>query len=309
MALDIRRIGEESDHFRAALHMVFGAPAPLAGQDDPQVAFLLVGNKSRCVDIELLYGAFDGNRLISACLAVESPGRAAMILLSPRLHTKQERTAAVLLLSTVKCEAAKRSIRLLEALAPPSAKHVLQVLEQVEFRCLTTLLYLTRLNSEPEECAWPANDLSWHHYSEERESLFCDALELSYAQSLDCPELTGVRTPSAVLATHRARVDFDCRHWWVAMRGDGPVGVLLLNQLKAQASLEIVYIGVAQPSRGTGVADALLIRACESVRALSATSLTLAVDERNHIARSMYARWNFVEIARRKAFVATLPMT
>ena len=90
-----------------------------------------------------------------------------------------------------------------------------------------------------------------------------------------------------------------------AARGRHPVGVLLLNVVEGTAGLEIVYIGVAQPSRRTGVADALLERTFDLARSVSARYVTLAVDRRNDPARRMYARWGFAEAVTRAAFVAT----
>jgi ribosomal protein S18 acetylase RimI-like enzyme len=130
-------------------------------------------------------------------------------------------------------------------------------------------------------------------------------LERSYAQSLDCPELTGVRTTSDVLAGHRATGEFDPGLWSVAMRGEEPVGILLLAPIPNASIAELVYCGVAQPARRKGVAHALLLRALTLTRSVSATSLTLAVDHRNVPARRLYDRWQFVPFAARAAWIAT----
>ena len=114
-----------------------------------------------------------------------------------------------------------------------------------------------------------------------------------------------MRTAAEVLAGHRTSGLFDPAHWWVVMRESQPVGVLLLCGVPGRAALEITYIGVAQPVRGTGVANALVKRAIEAVRSVNAGTLTLAVDRRNLPARRLYQRWFFRPIAMRDVFVAS----
>jgi ribosomal protein S18 acetylase RimI-like enzyme len=70
-------------------------------------------------------------------------------------------------------------------------------------------------------------------------------------------------------------------------------------------SLEIVYLGVAQPARKTGVANALLARAVQIARARNDALLMLGVDERNEPARRLYDRWGFLEAARKDVWIAT----
>jgi ribosomal protein S18 acetylase RimI-like enzyme len=64
-------------------------------------------------------------------------------------------------------------------------------------------------------------------------------------------------------------------------------------------------MGVAQPARGTGVANALLARAVARCASKSASYLTLAVDARNTPANCFYRRWGFLETRRMNAWIAT----
>ena len=107
------------------------------------------------------------------------------------------------------------------------------------------------------------------------------------------------------LSSHRAVGVFDPATWFVLADGDQPQGVLLLSKVRREPVMEIVYMGVSQLARGSGVADLLMDQALR-ITAAKATSLILAVDARNEPAKRLYARWGFVEIARRAAWIATM---
>ncbi len=306
---DIRLIPDDHADCLHALHVAMDSPAPYSGTTDPQVADLLDRTRRGPSTIDLVFGAYTSERLVSACFALVSPGATAMVFLPHDQARETRRAATTGVLQSLQRSAWQRSIRLLEVLLGPGCLRARGVLEASGFRYLSTLIYLMRRGHAIERSARPAVDLNWLQYTPDREDLFCEALKAAYAQSLDCPELTGLRSTSEVLVGHRSHAGFDPTLWWVALRGETPVGVLLLSRIESQVGLEIVYIGVAQPSRGTGVADALLDRTMEAARRDSAKFVTLAVDKRNTPARKMYARWNFVETMTRAAFVASPPGT
>lgn len=305
--LDVRRIPTDASDHEFALHVALGLPPSRPGGVEPYVAEMKANARRGLGSIDLLFGAYTGAELITACVAVESPGRAAMVFVPCDQSAQVDPLPMSLVLRALQQAAWQRSIRLLEVLLPPGCVAVGRVLEESGFRYLTTLLYLTRYGHQIERASRPARDLSWVAYAPDREPLFCEALDASYVQSLDCPELAGLRTTSEVLEGHRAKPGFDPDSWWVALRGGAAVGVLLLNRIESRHALEIEYIGVAQPSRGTGVADALLERMTGAARQQNAKYVTLAVDQRNTTARKMYARWSFVETLSRDAFIASSP--
>jgi GNAT superfamily N-acetyltransferase len=67
-------------------------------------------------------------------------------------------------------------------------------------------------------------------------------------------------------------------------------------------------MGVAQAARGTGVADALLQWAVETVARVGDVDMSLAVDADNTPARRLYERWDFVETGARDAWIAISPV-
>jgi len=269
------------------------------------VAALLTQAERGSVGIELLLGAFDGERLVSAILAAESPGAAALLFLPADLVQTGRYAATLRLLREVQSTADGRGLRLLQVLAAPGSRTLSRLLTESGFHLLTRLLYLRRRVSAATPVTDGAGDLEWLSYTPEVATQFADAVAQTYAQSLDCPELTGLRTVEQVLADHQAAGIFEPDHWWVARRGGRPVGVMLLNRISSEPAMEVVYMGVAQVARGTGVADALLDRAIGAAQACDASIVALAVDERNVPARRVYARWGFTDVGARDAWIAT----
>ena len=305
----VRRIARDDPDFSAALHLVLAVPLRrLPARRDGRVEELLedVGRRSQSID--LLFGAYDSTGLAGASMAVESPGAAALVLAGGDPPDNRRFAATEAALKTVQDAAWERSIVLLEILTPPDADRLGKAVERAGFRYLTQLIYLQRECGRNDITHESPSDVTFVLYSPNLEGMFQKTVAQTYAQSLDCPELTGVRSTAEVLAGHRATGDHDPALWSVAMRGGDPVGVLLLGRIARFPAIEIVYMGVAQSARGTGVGDTLLARAIDTATRTSAKQLALAVDRRNAPARRLYARWGFVQAARREAWIATSPL-
>lgn len=129
------------------------------------------------------------------------------------------------------------------------------------------------------------------------------ALDASYADTLDCPELCGLRTTRDVLASHLATGNFVPSRWWLVRKGGQPEGCCLLNHVPDHDSVELVYLGISPALRGTGLARTLLEFAIARCAELHAAEITCAVDRRNAPAQRLYGRMGFEEFTSRVAFV------
>ena len=306
--IDIRLIDPASAEYRRALHFALNVPLPPGSAMAPAVCDLFATVERGMAGIDLLIGAFEHGELIQAALAIESPGRAALISLPYELSTETQYSATGEILRTLQREAWERSIILLEVLTIPPSLRLGDALHAAGFRSLTHLNYLRRsAMARPHRRFVERNDLDWVTYSADQQPLFETALERTYLQSMDCPELTALRRTSDVLAGHQAAGVFDPNLWWVARHRGEPLGVMLLNRFADGFGTEIVYMGVAHGSRGQGMGDALLQRACNATRNVKAQVIALAVDTRNAAARLMYERWGFRETAVREAWIACYP--
>ncbi len=306
---------------------VVSAPSPacsgLRGRREPSGGRAASGTQATALSADLLFGAYLGGKLVSACLAVESPGATALVLApdatgSPPLKRWATPTgvppdATLAALRTLVSAEFARANRLLQALLWPEHDTLAGVFRDAGFHFLTQLLYLEKQlsvrDSGPKSHDGVAHrfsgggEVEWTPYSPETEPSFLSTVEATYAESLDCPGLTGLRTASEVLAGHQAAGDSGTRLWWVAMSEDQPRGVLLLAHQKRCRAVEVVYMGLVPSARGSGLASALLARAVEQTLNQGADTLILAVDRANTPARRLYARWGFVPVGRRDAWI------
>ncbi|RME41332.1 MAG: hypothetical protein D6788_01455, partial [Planctomycetota bacterium] len=210
--MEVRRIDREGEDLLPALRLVTGA-----GRlgDEKQVRGILQAVEEGRSSIDLLYGVYEQGRLCGAVLALESPGRAALLMLPPRLEPGVETTLATAV-GLLRREAWSRGLLLLQALTEPGSVSHAAVLQRSGFQYVTRLIYLRASLVTPFPEPRCAEGLTWVDYRPEREELFRRALSLSYVQSLDCPELTGIRSVADTLAAHRASGVFTPEGWWVA---------------------------------------------------------------------------------------------
>src|SRR5262249_26485200 len=78
--------------------------------------------------------------------------------------------------------------------------------------------------------------------------LFAQVLQRTYEETLDCPEVGGVRTIAEVLEGHRAQGTSGSANWWLARLGGQPAGVLVLADLGGE--WELAYMGGGAAARG-----------------------------------------------------------
>jgi len=303
----VRRVAPSDGDYLETLHVALGVRQPAPDAAAPEVADVLACAEREGSTVDLVFAAQSGSRLVGAAAALESPGASAFVFASSADVSDTAVRGAGAAVGALAKEAQGRTVRILEALIDPTQHWRREILGRGGFRHLTRLLYLTRRVAKPRPKFVTRVELSWNTYHEDRAQLFHEALDATYVESLDCPELTGLRPTADVLAGHRGSVNFDPAIWFVAMRGAAPAGVVLLNRIPGGDTLELAYMGVAQVWRGKGVANALLDRAVAAAREIGAKRLSLAVDHRNVPARQMYAKWGFVETMTREAWILPTP--
>ncbi len=134
------------------------------------------------------------------------------------------------------------------------------------------------------------------------------ALDRSYIDTLDCPELCGLRPTRDILESHRATGQWDPALWWIVYRGDEPEGCLLMARCPSTLSSELVYLGLSPALRGRGVGSRLLAMGLRAVcsSANAGIEIVCAVDRRNAPALRLYERAGFRAFSERVAFVRPL---
>ncbi|MDX2198171.1 MAG: GNAT family N-acetyltransferase [Phycisphaerae bacterium] len=245
--------------------------------------------------------ALDSGQVRGAALVVLQPGDAALVMLAPATADRIEPAAQAAALTGV-CDAAiAAGARLMQALPAPDDAATLTLMDGAGFERLTTLRYLERDARFPWLDAPPANLGTWLTYCDEHHATFVRALEDSYRESLDCPELNRARGAEDALRTHRAAGRFDPLRWNVLLRDDEPAAVLLLAALSDGSAAEITYLGVCPAHRRRGLGEVLVRQALALTRRAGLARLVLAVDARNTPASALYSRCGFMQYGERVA--------
>jgi ribosomal protein S18 acetylase RimI-like enzyme len=265
-----------------------------------------------------------------ACLGVRGAGRTAMMFISepPRQGEDtqaafEERRACI----GAVCEALAAehggAVRIAQSLPEPEEDWSQRAFLASGFISVGTLRYLRREASERRGRHAPARDAAWPpgvtveplapagkpraDLTEAQQRVIVEALDSTYADTLDCPELCGLRETPDVLDSHRRTGQFDPSLWWVARLHGKPRGCMLLNRCPDQRTVELVYLGLAPELRGAGLGARLLSMGIERVRqGHPAWSVTCAVDERNTPAMRLYESLGFAAFGRRVALVRAL---
>ncbi len=304
----IEVLGRDDPDRAAALRLAMRVGPMSAAQIGVAVEHLAAAAEMQGLNMDLVLGARISGRLVGGCVAVASPGRTALTMLGPSEEGVLSREVGISLLRALQQEAWARDLGLLQSLLPRRSSSIAGMYRDSGFRYLTELVYQERAASHPKPAWRGPTNFAHLSYCDELKECFIKALDESYEFSLDCPGLKGIRDTREVLRGHLHTGISDPEHlWFLGMRGDRKVGVLLLSGVMNRPSLELVYMGVSFRARGQGVGNALLSLAVDVGRNRGAQSVTLAVDGTNVYACRLYERWGFVEVARRRAWICVRP--
>jgi mycothiol synthase len=171
------------------------------------------------------------------------------------------------------------------------------------FSHVTRLLYLRHPLELTSQALAASERLLFRSYLQDA-GQFHETLLRTYADSQDCPEVTGVRTIEEIIEGHQAQGKYDPERWWLALEESRPVGVLLLTDTPDLNSWDVSYVGVVPEGRGRGNGRRLLLKALLEARLGEATQLTLSVDARNQPALNLYRSLGFETIDEREVYLA-----
>jgi ribosomal protein S18 acetylase RimI-like enzyme len=241
-------------------------------------------------------------RVLASVLLAPSTGGTGMVFTStPR--SAEETRALELGLSAV-CDHAE-GVRLAQSLLEPGTPAVRRAVERAGFTHVGDLAYLRRpwapVPGDPDP-DWPAGITVQPWRSGDDEDVMI-ALERTYVDTLDCPELCGMRPLEDVLESHRGAGNWTPDLWWIVRRDESPEGVMLINPFRGQSHSELVYLGLSPAIRGIGLGAKLLRHGLRAVGTTSCRDMTCAVDSRNTPARRLYEKHGFRRFSDRIALV------
>jgi ribosomal protein S18 acetylase RimI-like enzyme len=155
---------------------------------------------------------------------------------------------------------------------------------------LATLHYLERRVRVAPPMPMPPG-FSFHSYRPETHALFLAALDDSYIETADCPQLAGIRKTEDVLESHKsAGMRFDPDTWNVLTYDNQVAGLLLCHESLRQDCFEVGYLGLAKQFRRRGLGRLLLAAAMQAAHRRRRPVLALAVDATNQAATKLYFR-------------------
>ena len=193
-----------------------------------------------------------------------------------------------------------------QSLLEPDQTREHAALQRNGFTRLTELRFFERLLSDTSD--WRQREttmlLNYEPYRRSRNRLaFVTVLEATYRGTLDCPEFNGVRDGQQSLKNHEAAGSFTSDMWRLYFRDEIAVGVLLLVERPDQQAWEVLYVGVVESARRSGIGRAMLLDAIDAARDANAERLLIVADARNLPAVGLYESLGFQPIATRVAFV------
>lgn len=284
---------------------------------------LVASAPSHGIDLSLIWATLETHgsrkRVRQACLAVPGAGRTAMLFVSepppagdfggPR-QALAERTAVLEAACDHLGKEPSKRVHIAQALPEPTEGWFVEALDSAGFIKVGHLAYFRR-PAGPMARAKPytlPEGITLRRVSElpkaRAEAILVQAMDRSYTDTLDCPELCGLRTTSDILASHKDTGKFDPALWWVVFKDAEPHGCALFSPVPEASTAELVYLGLSPQVRGMGLGSHLLTLGLEEVRARhSSWPMTLAVDRRNTPALHLYGGFGFRSFGERIAFV------
>ena len=289
------------------------------GDSRQGVRQFLAGAKRSGIDLSLMWAsvhsdtdAHDGQPG-EVCLLVPGGGRTGMMFsstgdASPNAHI--HRVAVLQAAVEFARTNLARHVRLVQSLPDPSDTPTRAALTAAGFVWVGDLMYLKRRlkRNEPDApSSWPSGITvravrTLEPGSADRADL-STAMNTSYIETLDCPELCGLRETHDVIDSHRGARPWEPGTWWIVHDHGTPSGCMLLNVCPDHDTVDLVYLGLGPALRGRGLGSHLLRMGISVASRSGMGSMTCAVDRRNVPAIRMYERLGFSMWSERVALV------
>lgn len=247
-----------------------------------------------------LYIAHQGDDVLGAVWLQEIGGDAGMIW-PPRGATLAVDTAERLVTAALDA-ARQRKLQLVQALLAGDADADTALLMQQGFRRLADLAYLA---CRVDSLTLPAVDtrLTFTPCADCDTSRLTKIVDATYRNTLDLPELNGLRSAAEVLAEYRTAPQHDPQLWFLVGHEGRDVGCLLLNDHATNDQMELVYFGLTPEARGHGWGREIVRYAQHTTRRLGRRQMLLAVSADNRPALDTYAACGFFAWQQRRTLV------
>ena len=276
----------------------------LLGSDRQRAERFMRFARETAMDLEHLWCAVDADgKVLSTVLASINPGRTAMLFVSPP-RKDDEIPTAVDVIEAASAALSEAGLCLVQALVTPDEVRERKAFEAGGLNEIAILTYMqATLGRKHRKAPEVPEGCSFRSYQPGDRHLVEKLLAQTYVNTLDCPQLVGLRQMDDILDGHMNSGIFKPEWWSILFMGDTPVGACLTNSARDGKSAELVYLGITPEMRGQGLGRALLAHALSIIAESTTKTVALAVDESNAPAVEMYRSAGFSGTIRRHAFV------
>lgn len=198
----------------------------------------------------------------------------------------------------------QRGARLAQSLLTTTEAPLGEALLRNGFRNVTKLWYMRHELELPPQLLGRPERLTYQTFAQCDTQLFQRTLLRSYDNTLDCPEVNGVRTIEEIVEGHKHQGVHDPERWWLALEEGRPVGVLITTAMPEFDGWDLAYLGVVEEARGRGIGREMTLKALYEAKAAEVRQLTLSVDARNRPAWNLYRSAGFEPYDQREVFLA-----
>jgi len=123
-------------------------------------------------------------------------------------------------------------------------------------------------------------------------ALWEQLVESTYVNTLDVPELNGLRNIESTLAAYASTISGIPQSWWIVRCNDSDIGCVLLTPLSL-GCCELTYVGLRPEWRAKGLSKIIMNFARDWALKNAPDGITLAVDLRNTPAIRLYQACGF----------------
>lgn len=288
---------------RTAFHLLF---QDLADDDRRQrVANALGLIETGELSPEGVFVLRTSGRVIGAIVCLPVPGASALIWPPRTAAISMPEAQEDRLVQHANSWLRRRGVKLAQCLLAEDEMPLAAALERNCYRHITHLWYLR--NDLTQDTAGLKADprVRFDAYDAANRVHFEQTLLETYVNTLDCPEVTGLRTVEEIIAGHEAQGKRRHGAWSLAFVGGETVGVVMLAESATPKHWELIYIGVTPRVRGRGIGATLVKHALLQAKRCGATEVTLSVDARNTPAWRLYNRLHFTPTERREVYLAS----
>lgn len=255
---------------------------------------------------EGLFEAHCEGQVVGAALAVIQPGRTALTY-QPRLTPGGPEEAAADLNDAVTQFLLQHDVCLAQEVLPLTALADATRARDFGFTIEVELWYLAA-DASTFPASPPSGALTVEPYTDDQLVRLAEILSRTYDQTLDCPEINGVRSSIESLCSYRQTGSFNPNNWGILRSNGQDVGCVIIARHEDQSG-ELIYMGLVPEARGRGWSHEAVDWAKWIARVARCTILSVAADQRNTPALKVYDAAGFVQFDARRVMLRILPPT